>query len=726
MATKRIDNGYVQFYRGSESYINDIIDSSTGLNVYGLYFSTDTGKIFFIKEQHPSGTSDVAIISSDDNTPTLFSRGDGKDSVYLISTDGSLKNSASGTLGVALGGGSTASGGLSFATGYKTTASGYGSHSIGRTANASGDYSFAGGYSSRADGSYSFGYGNYITTKDAYEFAVGKYNSPGSGVAETDASTSILFSVGCGTADDKRENAIEIRSNGDIMLKGETKPLSELLADPIIAGDDNNGTSAKLAIGQNTASALGSFVTGYQNQATGQYSHADGYGSLSSGTFSHAEGESTKTIAKSSHAEGYQTNAGMEIPTTQTRIGAYSHAEGRGTTSSGESSHAEGSASKSSGEASHAEGNTTNSTGRFSHAEGESTTAKGESSHTEGFSTITENAHEHASGRYNKSSKYSDTASYWMNTLVSIGYGTSDDKRENAIEVKANGDVYYKDTLVDFMFSKVLSKAAAIANINKCTYSIRTSGGSYVEIDGLTPEKIHESSPAEIFGIPCDITSLKNMVANGGTDKTLTTVWGDYWYTGAVADMTGVFANCGVLTSVGDISEWNVENVTTFESMFYNSSNIARVGDISKWCPKSCKSTKNMFAGTNFLGHVDFSKWWTSESSCTDMSNMFNGCENMDYIGIPLIETSTNVENMFKGCTSLTNITSCGPLRGGFTIDFSDCPLTVDGAEMIFGSLYPSGAGTIILSSDTYNTVGETRINEVINERGWTIQKNEQ
>lgn len=723
MATKRIDNGYVQFYRGSESYINDIIDSSTGLNVYGLYFSTDTGKIFFIKEQHPSGTSDVAIISSDDNTPTLFSRGDGKDSVYLISTDGSLKNSASGTLSVALGGGNTASGGFSFATGYKTTASGYGSHSIGRTANASGDYSFAGGYSSRTDGTYSFGYGNYITTKDAYEFAVGKYNAPGSGVAETDASTSILFSVGCGTSDDNRENAIEIRSNGDIMLKGETKPLSELLADPIIVGDDRNGTSAKLAVGQNTASALGSFVTGNKNQATAIYSHAEGGSSVSSGNYSHAEGNATAARASYSHSEGYSTNAGDE----KYGGGVYSHAEGKSTTTYGEASHAEGSGTRSSGEASHAEGNESKSTGKFSHAEGESTIASGESSHTEGLSTKTTNAHEHASGRYNESAKYSDTASYWMNTLASIGCGASDDKRENAIEVKANGDVYYKDTLVDFMFSKVLSKAAAIANINKCTYSIRTSSGSYAEIDGLTPEKIHESSPAEIFGIPCDITSLKNIAANGGTDKTLTTVWGDYWYTGAITDMSGAFANCRVLTSVGDISEWNVENVTTFEGLFYNSSNITRVGDIRKWKPESCKSVKNMFAGTNFLGHVDFSKWWswTSTSPCTDMSNMFNGCEHMDYIGIPLIEKSANVENMFKGCTSLMNITACGPLRGGFTIDFSDCPLTIDSAEMIFAGLDSQTTGTLILSSDTYNKVGETRINEVVSNTGWAIQKNE-
>lgn len=721
MATKRIDNGYVQFYRGSESYINDIIDSSTGLNVYGLYFSTDTGKIFFIKEQHPSGTSDVAIISSDDNTPTLFSRGDGKDSVYLISTDGSLKNSASGTLSVALGGGNTASGGFSFATGYKTTASGYGSHSVGRITNASGQYSFAGGYSSHTDGSYSFGYGNYITTKDAYEFAVGKYNSPGGGVAETDASTSILFSVGCGTSDDKRENAIEIRSNGDIMLKGETKPLSELLADPIIVGDDNKGTSAKLAVGQNTASGFGSFVTGSNNQATATYSHAEGRGSVSSGNYSHTEGNATAARASYSHSEGYNTNAGDE----KYGGGTYSHAEGKSTTTYGEASHAEGNETRSSGEASHAEGNVSKSTGKFSHAEGESTIASGESSHTEGLSTKATNAHEHASGRYNESRKYSETASYWMNTLVSIGCGASDDKRENAIEVKANGDVYYKDTLVDFMFSKVLSKAAAIANINKCTYSIRTSRGSYVEIDGLTPEKIHESSPTEIFGIPCDVTSLKNMVANGGTDKTLTAVWGDYWYTGIITDMSGAFANCGVLTSVGDISEWNVENVTTFESLFYNSPNITRVGDISKWNPMSCKSVKNMFAGTNFLGHIDFSKWWISKTPCTDMSNMFNGCENMDYIGIPQITTSSNVENMFKGCTSLANITSCGSLRGGFTLDFSDCPLTVESAEMIFGKLYYATAGTLVLSSDTYNNVGDTRISEVRITTGWTIQKNE-
>ena len=59
--------------------------------------------------------------------------------------------------------------------------------------------------------------------------------------------------------------------------------------------------------------------------------------------------------------------------------------------------------------------------------------ASGEYSHAEGKGTITNNEAEHAEGKYNKSN---------INTIHSVGIGTSDTDRKNAIEVVQNGDVY--------------------------------------------------------------------------------------------------------------------------------------------------------------------------------------------------------------------------------------------------------------------------------------------
>ena len=59
--------------------------------------------------------------------------------------------------------------------------------------------------------------------------------------------------------------------------------------------------------------------------------------------------------------------------------------------------------------------------------------ASGEYSHAEGKGTITNNEAEHAEGKYNKSN---------INTIHSVGIGTSDTDRKNAIEIVQNGDVY--------------------------------------------------------------------------------------------------------------------------------------------------------------------------------------------------------------------------------------------------------------------------------------------
>ena len=87
-----------------------------------------------------------------------------------------------------------------------------------------------------------------------------------------------------------------------------------------------------------------------------------------------------------------------------------------------------------SGAYSHAEGSETSATGAYSHAEGSETSAAGAYSHTEGKGTKTTNEAEHASGKYN----ISNTGS----TIFSVGIGTSDIKRENAVEIMQNGDAY--------------------------------------------------------------------------------------------------------------------------------------------------------------------------------------------------------------------------------------------------------------------------------------------
>lgn len=95
----------------------------------------------------------------------------------------------------------------------------------------------------------------------------------------------------------------------------------------------------------------------------------------------------------------------------------------------------------------HAEGGNSNASGNCSHTEGRNTTASGTNSHAEGLYTKAQNYVEHAQGSYNNSHKTaSNAASTWQgdgnHTLHSIGIGTANNARKNAVEVMQNGDVY--------------------------------------------------------------------------------------------------------------------------------------------------------------------------------------------------------------------------------------------------------------------------------------------
>jgi len=90
--------------------------------------------------------------------------------------------------------------------------------------------------------------------------------------------------------------------------------------------------------------------------------------------------------------------------------------------------------SEATGEYSYAQGCSTTASGQCTHAEGYNTNAKGVYSHTEGYGTITNNRNEHAEGGFNLSTEGV--------TQYSIGIGTSDTARKNAIEVTSEGKEY--------------------------------------------------------------------------------------------------------------------------------------------------------------------------------------------------------------------------------------------------------------------------------------------
>lgn len=164
----------------------------------------------------------------------------------------------------------------------------------------------------------------------------------------------------------------------------------------------------------------GDGVSTVSARASGTGSHAEGGGTEARGDYAHAEGRFTHANGHMSHAEGDNTSA----------IGVYSHVEGSQTLAR---------------DYSHAEGFATTATGQYSHTEGANTYAAGSYSHAEGNGTRVNNDYEHASGRYNTSIKTNTTFGDAGNTLFSVGNGTADNERNNAFEIRQNGDIYLND-----------------------------------------------------------------------------------------------------------------------------------------------------------------------------------------------------------------------------------------------------------------------------------------
>ena len=98
----------------------------------------------------------------------------------------------------------------------------------------------------------------------------------------------------------------------------------------------------------------------------------------------------------------------------------------------------------------------------------------------------------------------------------------------------------------------------------------------------------------------------------------LTTFDGDIsnWNVSNVTNMQSMFDHCKYSGNNGDISDWDVSNVTDMSYMFSNSKYN---GDLSRWDVSNVKDMKYMFAYSKFNG--DISDW--NVSKVTDTESMF-------------------------------------------------------------------------------------------------------
>ena len=232
------------------------------------------------------------------------------------------------------------------------------------------------------------------------------------------------------------------------------------LGDSTVARGNNSVAEGHFSHSEGSSS----HAEGKSTTAAGDYSHAEGNGTEAGGDNSHAEGSASVASGNSSHAEGVTTSAEGEAShaggtfsvsegnnsfahgDTVTAHGVNSHAEGERTNAVGMNSHVEGESTEANGRCAHAEGFSTQAND-YSHAEGRGCEAMGMHTHAEGFNTFANGQSSHAQGENTQALHHCETAMGRFNksnsqTRFSIGIGTSEEDRKNAVEIMEDGRVY--------------------------------------------------------------------------------------------------------------------------------------------------------------------------------------------------------------------------------------------------------------------------------------------
>ena len=132
---------------------------------------------------------------------------------------------------------------------------------------------------------------------------------------------------------------------------------------------------------------------------------------------------------------------------------------------------------------------------------------------------------------------------------------------------------------------------------------------NHIDVSGITDmSKLFTISSREFENIGVDCFDCKMYEFNGDISK---------WDVSNVTNMMEMFHSSEFN---GDISNWDVSSVTNMREMFFHSEFN---GDISKWNVSNVINMREMFGHSEFKG--DISNW--DVSNVTNMRGMFNYAE---------------------------------------------------------------------------------------------------
>jgi len=124
--------------------------------------------------------------------------------------------------------------------------------------------------------------------------------------------------------------------------------------------------------------------------------------------------------------------------------------------------------------------------------------------------------------------------------------------------------------------------------------------------------------------------------------------------------LSGMFYGCSSLSSLPDISKWNLSNVVNISGMFCGCKSLSYLPNISKWDTSRIDNMSMLFAGCKSLEILpDISKW--KVDNVKTMAYMLSDCISLTSLpDISKWNTSNtkSMADMFKGCMENLKIPS--------------------------------------------------------------------
>ena len=258
--------------------------------------------------------------------------------------------------------------------------------------------------------------------------------------------------------------------------------------------------------------------------------------------------------------------------------------------------------------------------------------------------------------KYLVSSKKSDQATI---TLDSKTYGTISEKKQ--IEIKALLSVgnhslmlsYRKDPSgkagADRAFIYDLKTATTISDyVAECDATSTTLTFKYFTSDNLGSLNFKHIAIVNNERTVQDVCTYYDCIKNIVFDESFKKY--------APTSLRNFFKNCKALETISNLENLNTTKVTDMSYMFNGCNNLSSL-DLSYFNTTNVTNMKHMFEGCKALTSLDLTNFNTEK--VTDMACMFFNCQNLSSLDLSYYFNTTNVTNMismFYYCQNLSSL----------------------------------------------------------------------